>query len=135
MRPPAAAAYMAKARRALKAARLLNGEDESEGTCNRAYYAMFYAAHAALLTADAGVPEYKTHRGLVAAFGKRIVVAGLMDADFGRSLNEVQKIRELADYLGDPPPYEAASQALRLAEDFVVVVEGLLRDGASSPTS
>jgi uncharacterized protein (UPF0332 family) len=33
------------------------------GACNRAYYAMFNAAHAALLATDVGAPEegYKTH--------------------------------------------------------------------------
>ena len=125
-----AASYIAKAHRALKAARLLESEVELEGTCNRAYYAMFYAAHAALFVVAMGTSEYKTHRGLVAAFGKQIVLTGLLNAEFGRSLNEVQKLRELSDYLGDPPPKEATVAAMRLAERFVAAVEGLI---ASEP--
>ena len=43
------AKYLIKAERALHAARLLNAAGEIEGACNRAYYAMYDAAHAALL--------------------------------------------------------------------------------------
>ena len=41
--------YLAKAERALRAAQLLSQAGEIEGACNRAYYAMYDAAHAALL--------------------------------------------------------------------------------------
>ncbi|MFP3248173.1 MAG: HEPN domain-containing protein, partial [Paraburkholderia sp.] len=40
---------MAKADRALEEARVLLRAGGYEGACNRAYYAMFDAAHAALL--------------------------------------------------------------------------------------
>ena len=40
--------YLRKADRALAAARLLLSNGAVEGACNRAYYAMFAAAHAAL---------------------------------------------------------------------------------------
>jgi uncharacterized protein (UPF0332 family) len=43
------AKYLDKAERALQAARLLNDVKEIEGACNRAYYEMYDAAHAALL--------------------------------------------------------------------------------------
>jgi uncharacterized protein (UPF0332 family) len=46
--PVAAATYMRKAHRAVEAARLLLANHDTEGACNRAYYAMFDAAHAAL---------------------------------------------------------------------------------------
>lgn len=39
---------MKKAKRALSAARLLLTAGDGDGACNRAYYAMFDAAHAAL---------------------------------------------------------------------------------------
>jgi len=41
--------FMAKADRALEEARVLLRAGGYEGVCNRAYYAMFDAAHAALL--------------------------------------------------------------------------------------
>ena len=43
-----AAAYLAKAERCLTSARTLLGLADLEGAVNRAYYAMFDAAHAAL---------------------------------------------------------------------------------------
>jgi uncharacterized protein (UPF0332 family) len=42
-------AYLAKAERALASAHLLLADGDQEGACNRAYHAMFDAAHAALL--------------------------------------------------------------------------------------
>jgi len=48
-RPSDATAYMSKAQRTLAAAQLLLKEQDTEGACNRAYYAMFYAAHVALI--------------------------------------------------------------------------------------
>ena len=43
------AGYFEKAERALSGARLLLAAEDTEGACNRAYFAMFDAAHAALL--------------------------------------------------------------------------------------
>lgn len=45
--------YLDKAARALASAKLLLVDEDIEGACNRAYYAMFDAAHAALLGVDA----------------------------------------------------------------------------------
>ena len=45
------AAYMDKAERALASARVLIEAGDPEGACNRAYYSMFDAAHAALFFA------------------------------------------------------------------------------------
>ena len=67
--------YLAKAERALDSARLLLEDGDIEGACNRAYYAMFDAAHAALLRHQAGInpAETRTHAGLIGAFGKHLV--------------------------------------------------------------
>ncbi len=64
--------YLGKAERSLAAARILLRENETEGACNRAYYAMFAAAHAALWAAGAREDGaiIKTHSGLVAAFAQ-----------------------------------------------------------------
>jgi uncharacterized protein (UPF0332 family) len=40
--------WLQKAERALVSARLLLADGDSEGACNRAYYAMFESAQAAL---------------------------------------------------------------------------------------
>jgi len=46
---PSPSSYLKKARRALAGARLLLQSGDGDGACNRAYYAMFEATHAALL--------------------------------------------------------------------------------------
>jgi uncharacterized protein (UPF0332 family) len=68
-------AYMCKAQRTLATARLLLKEKDTEGACNRAYYAMFYAAHVALLEVSGEtVAEFKSHSGLIGAFGKQVIL-------------------------------------------------------------
>ncbi|MGD0636351.1 MAG: HEPN domain-containing protein [Beijerinckiaceae bacterium] len=117
-------AYFEKAERALSGARLLLTAKDSEGASNRAYYAMFDAAHAALLAAHIDVPESttKTHTGLIRAFGRYLVQGGHVDAEFGRALNKVQRLRQIADYLGDPVSLEDAAWAVDQAGAFVAAM-------------
>mgnify|MGYP001078741883 CR=1 FL=1 len=65
---PGVAGLMAKARRALKSARLVFNDGAPDSACNRAYCAMFNAARAALLAEGrAKEAQGKTHAGLIAA--------------------------------------------------------------------
>jgi uncharacterized protein (UPF0332 family) len=118
------ARYIGKAERALEEARLLLRGDKAEGACSRAYYAMQDAAHAALFatgneTQDAII---KTHHGLIAEFGKKIVLGGQIDAAHGRAFNRVQDIRLLADYDAEQPSREDAQWAVEQAEAFVAAI-------------
>lgn len=123
-----AAAYIEKARRAISGARHLLVVGDTEGACSRAYYAMFDAAHAALLAVDTDGPKTttKTHQGLIAAFGVRLVQPGHMDAQFGRTINKVQRLRQIADYLGDPPSLEDATWAVDQAGAFIEAVRMII---------
>ncbi len=89
--------YIEKAQRALVASRILLESDDTEGACNRAYYAMFNASHAALssLQIEMSGVNTKSHRGLIAAFGKYLVNGNHIDAKFGRFLNRVERLRLL----------------------------------------
>jgi uncharacterized protein (UPF0332 family) len=120
-RPDDPSAYSQKAERTLSAARLLLSGGDTEGSCNRAYYAMYYAAQSALLAAGIAEPEegYKSHQGLIGAFGQHLVLTGLLDPNLGRSINKVQRLRQLADYVGDAPSLEDATGAVAQAEIFV----------------
>ncbi len=104
------AGYTEKAQRALDEARLLLGDAKTEGACSRAYYAMHDAAHAALLATGNEPPRapIKSHHGLMAAFGRTLVLSGEIHPDHGRALNSVQDVRLLADYSAEPPPPEIA---------------------------
>ncbi len=61
---------MSKANQAVASAKLLLDAGDADGACNRAYYAMFDAARAALLASGSPVqPEIaRTHNGLITAF-------------------------------------------------------------------
>lgn len=76
---------MDKASRAVASAKLLLESGDVDGACNRAYYAMFDAAKAALLWSGAPVETSvaRTHSGLISAFSLHLVKAGLIDVEFG----------------------------------------------------
>ena len=122
------ASYMRKVERALAEALLLLQVEKTEGACNRAYYAMHDAAHAALLATGFETPEaiIKTHHTLIAEFGKRLVLGGRIDAAHGRAFNKVQEMRLLADYSVEPPSSEVAQEALEKAEAFVEDVHSMI---------
>lgn len=115
--------YLAKAHRALASAHLLLSDGDWEGACNRAYYAVFDAAQAALLHQSRMNPaETHTHSGLIAAFGNHLVKSGTLAADLGRSLNHIERIRLLADYTGEGIESERASWVVDQAESFVQAI-------------
>jgi len=97
---------------------------------------MFDAAHAALLSAKAGVNPAvtKTHRGLISAFGEHLVKTGLMPVELGRSLNQVEQMRLLADYTGDEVDIDNAKKALDQAEAFLAAVRNFCPCNLTSKT-
>lgn len=119
------AKYIAKAAHAAKSARILLSAGEHEGACNRAYYAMFNAAHAALLWSGAQVNpgETKKHNSLIAAFGKHLVMTGLLPSDLGKALNKAENVRILADYTGEDIEAGSAEEIVGQAAQFVAAVE------------
>ena len=121
--------YLLKARRALASARLLLENGDIEGSCNRAYYAMFDAAHAALLRHQPGInpAETRTHNGLITAFGKHLIKTGLMTPVLGRVLNQVEQIRLLADYTGEEIEPDKAAWAVEQATVFVETIQNSIR--------
>jgi len=113
--------YLHKARRALAGAHLLLQAGDTEGACNRAYYAMFDAAHAALIAVGAESPDapIRTHNGLIGAFGQHLIVPGHLPVEYGENFNKVQRLRQLADYTGEPVGGTDAAWAVEQAEKFV----------------
>ncbi len=112
---------MTKARRALASADKLLQDGDNDGACNRAYYAMFDAARAALIASRAPVPPEiaKTHSGLIAAFSLHLVKPGLFPLELGRAFNRTEDLRLVADYKGDPISEEEALWALQNAQTFL----------------
>ena len=115
---------MAKSHRALASAQKLLEDNDSDGACNRAYYAMFDAARAALIASKAPVPPEiaKTHSGLIAAFSLHLVKPQLFPVELGRSLNKAEDLRLVADYKGDSISAEEARWVVQQARAFVEAV-------------
>lgn len=126
--------FMEKAGRNLKDAHLLFADGSPDGACNRAYYAMFNAARAALLaTGHAREAQAKTHSGLIAAFAQHIVRPGLVHTEHNRAMNRVQEYRLLADYIGDGMSLQEARDAIEKAEAFLIAIDAqVIRKGSGA---
>lgn len=119
---------MTKAHRAVESARLLLAAGDQDGACNRAYYAMFDAARAALLLdAPQSVAAIKTHSGLITAFSLQIVKAGKVPIELGKALNKVEDLRLMADYRNEVVDAEHVAWAVEQADHFIHAIDALLR--------
>jgi uncharacterized protein (UPF0332 family) len=67
--------------------------------------------------------ETKTHSGLIGAFGRHLVKTGRLPAELGRALNEVERVRLLADYTGDKIDHEKANWAVDQSAAFIVAIQ------------
>jgi uncharacterized protein (UPF0332 family) len=116
---------MAKAIRAATSAQVLLQSGDADGACNRAYYAMFDAARAALLASGAPVEAEvaRTHNGLIAAFSLHLVKTGRVPIELGRALNKAEELRLVADYKGDPIGIGDATWAVQQAQTFVQAMQ------------
>ena len=125
MNPISPENLISKAERAIASAKLLHEVGDVDGVCNRAYYAMFDAAKAALLKSVSGIDPTvgKTHSGLISAFGLHMVKTGLVPVEVGRAFNRAHDIRQAADYTGDMIEPDDVNQLLRDATDFVALVK------------
>ena len=95
------------------------------GAVSLAYYSMFYAAKAALVSV--GV-DLRKHRQAGSTLSEHFVRTGLLDQKFNRLLMKAMRARELSDY--DPRQIvteEDAKSALDNAEQFVKAIRKLLQ--------
>ncbi|MEI2415743.1 HEPN domain-containing protein [Orrella sp. JC864] len=112
---------MVKAKRAAMSAQSLLDDGDPDGAVNRAYYAMFDAAKAALISA--GVPQGKTHKGTLAAFSEHFVKTGIISTETGRSLKWAETVRLAADYSDESVDLDTAQKIVQETERFISVVE------------
>lgn len=120
---------MEKARRDLRSARMLLDDDDPDGAVNRAYYAMFHAASAALALRGEACA---THAGVIARFSALFVQNGTFPKDMGRSFNLAEKARLEADYSGASLSAQAAETVVEDAERFIAAVTGRLMSQSHS---
>jgi uncharacterized protein (UPF0332 family) len=128
---------MAKADRACSSARTLLDLSDVDGACNRAYYAMFDAARAALLASGSPVrPDNgKTHSGLINAFSEHLIKNGSVSKEMGRLIKRAEEIRLVADYRGDSVEMSDAREMVAQAETFVAAMRvGFMPNDRSTGT-
>lgn len=135
MRGKSVHTLMAKAERALASAQSLVDMGDADGACNRAYYAMFDAAPAALMATDAPAGEGlgKTHRGLLNTFSAHLVKAGRVSKELGRQLKRAEESRWVADYDGSSIPMSDAAELVQQARQFVAAMQKLLVAAGQEP--
>jgi uncharacterized protein (UPF0332 family) len=109
-----------QARSTLRQSEILANADEWSGVVNRAYYAMFYAALALLLTKDLGTSK---HTGVLALIDREFVKPGLLPKEMSRVLRAAFNARQKIDYkelvVIEP---ERAREVLAHAKTFIEVV-------------
>ena len=88
------ASLIERARKYLKSAEMLTDEQDYESSVSRAYYAMFYAAEAALLTKGL---SFSSHKAVISAFGEHFVKSDIFPREMGRELNRAFAKRHLGD--------------------------------------
>jgi uncharacterized protein (UPF0332 family) len=114
---------MAMAHDRLGAARASLASGFPAAAVSSAYYAMLYAARAALSEEDRYA---KTHSGTWGLFDETFVVTGRFDRDLFREGRATQPVREGADYDAAPVSTPESESIVGRAERFVAAVRELL---------
>jgi uncharacterized protein (UPF0332 family) len=102
---------------------------KNEGTpvsiVNRAYYAMFYAALAVLITVDRGSSK---HKGVIAIFDEQFVKQNIFPKEMSKMLHQAFELRQEGDYRdASKITVEKAVKTLRSADEFITLVEEKLK--------
>jgi uncharacterized protein (UPF0332 family) len=113
-----------RARQALQTARAILRLPDVEAAINRAYYAAYYAATAALLHVG---ETPKTHKGIHLRFHLHFVSSGSLPEAMGRTLDHAFAMRQRADYEAITVFDErAAADLIADVERFVEAVQEML---------
>lgn len=122
-------ALVEKGIRAQEAARRALDDGDAETATNRAYYACFNLARAALLSEG---DQPKTHAGVHNRFALRFVATGRVSEAVARVLPHAAQIRERTDYDAlAVTDLRAATDLLADAERFVAAVQAAVEAKAS----
>jgi uncharacterized protein (UPF0332 family) len=114
---------MAGARERLTDARTLLEAGGTSSVVGLAYYAMLYAARAALSEEDRNA---KTHSGTWNLFRETYVESGRFAAELYDGARKTQATREAADYDALTVRRDQAEEIVSLAERFVAATDAML---------
>ncbi len=118
MTRPEAAAFLAKARKALREARIVADNELPEAAGRAAYLAAYHAAQA--LVFDRTGKTAKSHGGLRSEFARIVKGDTRIDRAFPTFLARAYNLKATADYgLGAAVTSAEAEQAIEMAARFV----------------
>jgi uncharacterized protein (UPF0332 family) len=93
---------------------------------SRAYYAMFYAAKAALLSKGL---DLRRHSASIAKFRELFVITGQVDSEYLHYLGQAQSARARSDYAPFAPvTRKGAEEILQAAETFIAKIREILAE-------
>lgn len=118
---------MERAHETLNTAKLLRDQNaDTASIVNRAYYAMFYAALAILVTVG---EETSKHSGVLALFDRHFVKTGILPKEMGKFLHTAFDTRQTGDYEDKLEISHAMAESIvDFAIQFVNSIEEKLRD-------
>jgi uncharacterized protein (UPF0332 family) len=121
-----------KAGVAARSARLLYERGDTDGAINRAYYATFGAARAALATVRSRLAVSKRHGTIFRRFDKHLVQERHFDPTLGRAfLAKQRSARQAADYQEGRSDAPTARAVIAETDRFLAAVEPLLKKARS----
>jgi uncharacterized protein (UPF0332 family) len=113
--------YMENAHEMIEVARSNLGNDYYSSACNRAYYAVFYAASALLYSKG---KTFGKHSAVIAAFRQIFIKTGEFDKKWSDVYEFVMSSRHTGDYeLYDHLEKEQVIDVVKQAQSFVEEVE------------
>lgn len=118
---------MGKAERAVLSAQRLLSDGDVDGATDRAYYAMFNAARAALRQIG-GVSAQEMpikHKGVLIFLRDRLVERGVVPAELIKSINRAIEVRNIADYKDEEVGLDDARKTVEEAEKFVSTIRAI----------
>lgn len=118
--------YMEKAQKKLEVAKRLFETEDYEDAVSRAYYAVYHATQALLLTEG---EKAETYKGVVTLFGLLFVKTGKFKKNLGKYLANLKDDRESGDYeVFSYIDKETAESDLNEATEFLMESKKYLSD-------
>ena len=122
--------HMQRAAEKLEAAKYLFEGEYYNDAASRAYYSMFHAASALLLTKD--IAPF-THRELIKKFGLEFVKQDIIDEWYAKALRNQKDMRELGDYdvtrdITEDEAEQLIENAKRFLDEIEDAIESLADD-------
>ena len=119
---PRSAELLARAREGVASAQLQLAYGHAATAVSTAYYAMLYAARAALSERDR---HARSHAGTWGLFREEFVLTGEFEETLAQEAQRAQSRREASDYGAESFQLAEAGQLVTTAERFVAAVERL----------